>query len=130
MLNDGATAVEKYLTGYIVEKSLSVDNVFAIAMIFGFFAVPPIYQHRVLFWGILGALVMRGAMIALGNVLITQFHWILYLFAAFLILTALKMLFFKAEQGAQLELGGPHYALVFFSHRFLSRREVRRPSRT
>ncbi|WP_425613464.1 TerC family protein [Anatilimnocola sp. NA78] len=100
LLNDGATAVEKYLTGYIVEKSLSVDNVFVIAMIFGFFAVPTIYQHRVLFWGILGALVMRGAMIGIGNVLITQFHWVLYVFGAFLILTALKMLFFKTEHGA------------------------------
>jgi tellurite resistance protein TerC len=99
LLNDGATAVEKYLTGYVVEKSLSVDNVFVIAMIFGFFAVPAIYQHRVLFWGILGALVMRGAMIAIGNVLITQFHWVLYLFGAFLVLTALKMLVFKAEHG-------------------------------
>jgi tellurite resistance protein TerC len=100
LLNDGATAVEKYLTGYVVEKSLSVDNVFVIAMIFGFFAVPAIYQHRVLFWGILGALVLRGAMIAIGNVLITQFHWVLYLFGAFLVLTALKMLVFKADHGA------------------------------
>lgn len=100
LVNDGATAVEKYLTGYIVEKSLSVDNVFVIAMIFGFFAVPSIYQHRVLFWGILGALVMRGAMIALGNVLITHFHWVLYLFGAFLVFTAIKMLIFKADHGA------------------------------
>lgn len=100
LLNDGATAVQKYLTGYVVEKTLSIDNVFVIAMIFGFFAVPPIYQQRVLFWGILGALVMRGAMIAIGNVLITQFHWVLYLFGAFLILTAIKMLVFKAEHGA------------------------------
>jgi tellurite resistance protein TerC len=99
LLNDGGTAVEKYLTGYIVEKSLSVDNVFVIAMIFGYFAVPAIYQHRVLFWGIFGALVLRGAMIAVGNVLITHFHWILYLFGAFLVLTALKMLVFKAEHG-------------------------------
>lgn len=100
LLNHGATAVQKYLTGYVVEKTLSIDNVFVIAMIFGFFAVPAIYQHRVLFWGILGALVMRGAMIAIGNVLITQFHWVLYLFGAFLVLTAIKMLFFKAEHGA------------------------------
>jgi tellurite resistance protein TerC len=100
LINDGATAVEKYLTGYIVEKSLSVDNVFVIAMVFSFFAVPAVYQHRVLFWGILGALVMRGGMIALGNVLITQFHWILYLFGAFLVVTAVKMLVFKPEQGA------------------------------
>ena len=99
LVNGGATAVEKYLTGYIVEKSLSVDNIFVIAMIFGFFAVPPLYQHRVLFWGILGALVLRGAMIILGAKLIAEFHWILYLFAAFLILTALKMLFMKSEHG-------------------------------
>ncbi len=95
--NTGSSATEKYLTGYVVEKSLSVDNIFVIAMIFSFFAVPPMYQHRVLFWGILGALVMRGAMIALGAKLIAEFHWILYIFAAFLILTALKMLFFKTE---------------------------------
>ena len=65
-VNDGRSAVVKYLTGYVVEKSLTVDNIFVIAMIFGFLAVPPLYQHRVLFWGILGALVMRGVMIALG----------------------------------------------------------------
>ena len=90
--NSGATAVEKYLVGYVVEKSLSVDNIFVIAMIFGFFAVPALYQHRVLFWGILGALAMRGAMIAVGARLIAEFHWLLYVFAAFLIVTALKML--------------------------------------
>jgi len=99
LVNGGATAVEKYLTGYIVEKSLSVDNIFVIAMIFGFFSVPPLYQHRVLFWGILGALVLRGVMIVLGAKLIAEFHWILYLFAAFLILTALKMLFLKSGHG-------------------------------
>src|SRR3990170_5115839 len=97
LMNDGALATEKYLTGYIVEKSLSVDNIFVIAMIFGFFAVPPLYQHRVLFWGILGALLMRGAMIGLGAKLIAEFHWVLYLFAVFLILTAIKMLFLKTE---------------------------------
>lgn len=95
--NDGSTATQKYLTGYFVEKSLSVDNIFVIAMIFSFFAVPPLYQHRVLFWGILGALVLRGVMIALGAKLITEFHWVLYLFAVFLILTAIKMLFLKTE---------------------------------
>ena len=72
VLNDGTTATVKYLTAYVVEKSLSVDNIFVIAMIFGFFAVPPIYQHRVLFWGILGALLMRGAMIGLGAALIAR----------------------------------------------------------
>jgi tellurite resistance protein TerC len=96
--NDGARATEKYLTGYVVEKSLSVDNIFVIAMIFGFFAVPPLYQHRVLFWGILGALLLRGAMIGLGARLIAEFHWVLYVFAVFLILTAIKMLFLKTEQ--------------------------------
>jgi tellurite resistance protein TerC len=97
LTNSGATATEKYLTGYVVEKSLSVDNIFVIAMLFSFFAVPPIYQHRVLFWGILGALVLRGAMIGIGARLITEFHWILYIFAAFLIFTAIKMLFFNSE---------------------------------
>jgi tellurite resistance protein TerC len=98
LANDGARATEKYLTGYVVEKSLSVDNIFVIAMIFSFFAVPSIYQHRVLFWGILGALLMRGAMIGLGAKLIAEFHWVLYLFAVFLILTAIKMLFLETAQ--------------------------------
>jgi len=97
LTNGGPTATEKYLTGYAVEKSLSVDNIFVIAMIFGFFAVPPLYQHRVLFWGTLGALVLRGAMIGVGAKLIAEFHWILYLFAVFLILTAIKMLFLKTD---------------------------------
>jgi tellurite resistance protein TerC len=98
LTNDGAAATEKYLTGYVVEKSLSVDNIFVISVIFGYFAVPPIYQHRVLFWGILGALLMRGAMIGLGAKLIAEFHWVLYVFAIFLILTALKMLFLKPQE--------------------------------
>jgi tellurite resistance protein TerC len=98
VVNDGATATEKYLTGYVVEKSLSVDNIFVIAMIFRFFAVPPIHQHRVLFLGILGALVLRGVMIAIGAKVVAEFHWVLYLFACFLIVTAARMLFFfKAE---------------------------------
>lgn len=97
LMINGHTAVGKYLTGYVVEKSLSVDNIFVIAMIFAFFSVPAIYQHRVLFWGILGALVLRGAMIALGAKLIAEFHGILYLFAAFLILTAIKMLVVKTD---------------------------------
>ncbi len=97
VVNTGATAVVKYLTGYVVEKSLSVDNVFVIAMIFGFMAVPAIYQHRVLFWGILGALVMRGAMIAVGAALIAEFHWVLYVFGAFLVITGIKMLALKTD---------------------------------
>jgi tellurite resistance protein TerC len=94
-INDGQSATIKYLTGYIVEKSLSVDNIFVIAMLFGFFAVPPIYQHRVLFWGIIGALAMRAAMIVVGAALIAEFHWILYVFGGFLIVTAFKMFFMK-----------------------------------
>ncbi len=93
--NDGGSALLKYLTGFVVEKSLAVDNIFVIAMIFGFFAVPPIYQHRVLFWGIFGALVMRGAMIAIGSALIVKFSWIIYLFGGFLILTGVKMLLLR-----------------------------------
>lgn len=92
-INDGSQAVLKYLTGYLIEKSLSVDNIFVIAMLFSFFAVPPMYQHRVLFWGILGALVMRGVMIGLGAALIREFAWIVYVFGGFLILTGIKMLF-------------------------------------
>ena len=97
VINDGTTATVKYLTGYVVEWSLSVDNIFVIALIFGVFAVPAIYQHRVLFWGILGALVMRGAMIALGARLIAEFHWILYIFGVFLIVTGIKMLVLKTD---------------------------------
>lgn len=95
--NSGSMAAQKYLTGYVVEKSLSVDNIFVIAMIFGAFGVPQLYQHRVLFWGILGALLLRGAMIGIGAKVIAEYHWVLYLFAVFLILTAIKMLFVKTE---------------------------------
>jgi tellurite resistance protein TerC len=87
----GWTAAVQYLTGYVVEKSLAMDNIFVIAMIFGFFAVPGKYQHRVLFWGIIGALIMRGAMIAVGGELIMKYQWILIIFGLFLLLTALKM---------------------------------------
>ena len=92
MINDGAEAVIKYLTGYVVELSLSVDNMFVIAMIFRFLAVPAMYQHRLLFWGILGALTMRGIMIGIGAQLIQAFDWTLYLFGLLLIITAAKML--------------------------------------
>jgi len=96
-VNDGQAATIKYLTGYIVEKSLSVDNIFVIAMVFSFFAVPAIYHHRVLFWGIIGALAMRAVMIVIGATLIAEFHWVLYVFGGFLIITALKMFFLKTE---------------------------------
>lgn len=83
----------EFVTGYIVELSLSMDNVFVIALIFTYFRVPLEQQHRVLFWGILGALVMRGAMIGAGAVLIKQFHWMLYVMGGFLVFTGVKMLF-------------------------------------
>ncbi|MBB3267202.1 tellurite resistance protein TerC [Azospirillum sp. OGB3] len=82
----------EFLTGYLIEYSLSVDNIFVIALIFTHFAVPPQYQHRVLFWGILGALVMRGVLIVAGTALIQEFHWIIYIFGAFLIFSGIKML--------------------------------------
>ncbi|MCC7272002.1 MAG: TerC family protein [Alphaproteobacteria bacterium] len=88
----GARAGVEYLTGFIVEKSLAMDNVFVIAMIFGFFAIPRKLQHRVLFWGVLGVVVLRAVMIGVGATLVTEFAWILHLFAAFLIVTGLKML--------------------------------------
>lgn len=81
----------QFLTGYLIEKALSVDNIFVFVLIFAYFKVPPEYQHRVLFWGILGALVMRGSMIAVGATLIKQFHWIIYLFGAFLVFTGIRM---------------------------------------
>jgi tellurite resistance protein TerC len=86
-----------FITGYIVELSLSMDNVFVIAVIFSYFKVPASYQHRVLFWGILGALIMRGVMIWIGAELVKQWSWLLYVFGAFLLFTGIKMLFAKDE---------------------------------
>jgi tellurite resistance protein TerC len=99
---EGRRASIEFLTGYFVEMSLSMDNVFVIALIFGFFRVPLAHQHRVLFWGILGALVMRGLMIGLGVVLINRFDWILYVFGAFIVVTGIKMLFSR-ETGTDPE---------------------------
>ena len=87
----GREAGLAYFTGYLIEKALSVDNIFVFVVIFSFFHVPRRYQHRVLFWGILGALVMRGVMIAMGAYLIQQFHWVMYVFGAFLVFTGIRM---------------------------------------
>jgi tellurite resistance protein TerC len=87
----------QFLTGYVIELSLSMDNVFVIALIFGHFAIPSQYQHRVLFWGILGALIMRGTMIGLGSELISHLDWILYLLGALLVFSGIKMLVTKSE---------------------------------
>ncbi|MDH5590788.1 MAG: TerC family protein [Gemmatimonadota bacterium] len=88
----GAEASMAYLTGYILEKSLSLDNIFVIALIFSYFRVPLAHQHRVLFWGVLGALVMRGAMIGAGTLLIERFEWMTYVFGGLLLATAIRML--------------------------------------
>ena len=94
----GSGKALEFFTGYLIEKSLSVDNVFVFALLFSYFAVPPLYQHKVLFWGILGALVMRAVMIALGAVLIAKFAWIIYVFGGFLILTGIKMIVKREEE--------------------------------
>jgi tellurite resistance protein TerC len=96
--NGGRLAAVKFFTGYIVEMSLSMDNVFVIALIFEHLKVPSTLQHRVLFWGVLGALVMRGVMIGGGAALVARWHWVFYLFGAFLIVTAIKMLFAKEQE--------------------------------
>lgn len=87
----GSETALQFFTGYLIEKSLSVDNIFVFILIFSYFKVPALYQHRVLFWGILGALVMRAILIAVGATLIRELHWIIYVFGAFLILTGIKM---------------------------------------
>ena len=91
-------AILKYITGYLIELSLSIDNVFVIAVIFSSFAIPAKYQHEVLFWGILGAIVFRALMILFGVALINKFDWIVYVFGAFLLITAYRMLTHKEEQ--------------------------------
>jgi tellurite resistance protein TerC len=88
----GPTSGMQYYTGFLIEKSLALDNVFVIALIFTYFAIPRLYQHRVLFWGILGVIVLRAIMIGLGAALVSNFSWVLYVFGAFLILTGIKML--------------------------------------
>ncbi|MGQ0640259.1 MAG: TerC family protein [Gemmatimonadaceae bacterium] len=98
--NDGRLAWVKFVTGYLIELSLSADNVFVMAMLFAFLRVPNQFQHRVLFWGILGALVMRGVMIVLGASLVARYHWVLYVFGAFLVYTAIR-LFMARDIGAE-----------------------------
>ncbi len=90
----------EYLTGFVIEKSLAMDNIFVIAMIFSYFAIPRKYQHRVLLYGILGVIVLRGIMIAGGAAIVENFHWVLYLFAAFLVFTGIKMLV-SSDHGEQ-----------------------------
>jgi tellurite resistance protein TerC len=97
VINDGRLAAVKFVTAYLIELSLSADNVFVMAMLFSHLRIPPQYQHRVLFWGIMGALVMRGAMIVVGTSLIARYHWVLYVFGVFLVYTAVKMILTREE---------------------------------
>jgi len=94
----GSERAVEFLTGYLIEKALSVDNLFVFLVLFSYFAVPAALQHRVLFWGILGALVMRAGFIAAGAVLIHEFHWVIYLFGGFLVFTGAKLLFHRGEE--------------------------------
>lgn len=94
----GWESTAHYLTAFVVEKTLAMDNVFVIALIFTYFAIPRAYQHRVLFWGILGVIVLRGIMIGLGATIVASYAWVLYLFAVFLIFTGIKMLFVGDEE--------------------------------
>jgi tellurite resistance protein TerC len=103
-----------FLTGYVIEESLSVDNIFVIVLIFDYFRVPRICQHRVLFYGILGALLMRGLFIGLGAILIARFHWILYIFGAMLVITGFRMAFRDEE-----EFNGEQNPVVKFVRRFM-----------
>jgi tellurite resistance protein TerC len=127
---DGATAAKQYLTGYFVEKSLAMDNIFVIAIIFSAFAIPNKYQHRVLFWGIIGALVMRGIMIAVAGALVAQYMWVLIIFGAFLILTAVKMALAKGEsdpaQNPMVKLARKMFPVVTFfdGQKFFTKRTL------
>ena len=103
-----------FLTGYIIEESLSIDNIFVIVLIFQYFAVPAQYQHRVLFWGILGALVMRGLFIGLGAALLARFEWIIYIFGALLVITGVRMALKQDE-----EFNGEQNPVVRFVRRFM-----------
>ena len=133
--HDGADAVILFFTGYLIEKSLSIDNIFVIAIVFSFFGIPAVYQHRILFWGIFGALVTRGVMIGIGTLLIERFQWLLYVFGAILILTAVRMFSHKAEPDPTKnpivrlarrffpvtdEISGDHFTLVRDGKRMLT----------
>ena len=103
-----------FVTGYVIEESLSVDNIFVIVMIFSYFRVPEKYQHRVLFWGIVGALLMRGMFIGLGTLLLARFHWIIYIFGGMLVITGIRMAFKQDE-----EFDGESNAIVRVARRVL-----------
>jgi tellurite resistance protein TerC len=136
-VNDGRLAAVKFFTAYLIELSLSADNVFVMAVIFQQLRIPPQFQHRVLFWGILGAVIMRAAMIVLGVSLIARYHWILYAFGLFLIYTSVKLALTREETAVQAEeafairllrrffpvtgqFNGPHFTLRVSGRRMLT----------
>jgi len=114
LIQYGEVAALTFFTGYVVEVSLSVDNLFVIAVLFGYFGVPPDYQHRVLFWGILGAIIMRASLILIGVALVEQFHWVLYVFGAFLVLTGVRLVV-----GGENEPDPAHNPILKFLRRVL-----------
>ncbi len=132
--NPGKTAALLYLQGWVIEYALSMDNIFVIALIFTYFRIPAKYQHRVLFWGIMGALILRGVMIGVGAELVKQFHYILYFFGAFLVYTAMKIAFahsednFKPEESVMYRLTRKIYPLTptFDGHNFFTRIDGKR----
>jgi tellurite resistance protein TerC len=110
----GPQAGLQFFTGYLIERSLSIDNIFVFLMVFTYFGVPAKYQYKVLFWGILGALIMRGLFIGLGVLLISKFHWILYIFGAFLVYTGIKMI-----TAGDKEIKPEHNPILRFTRRFI-----------
>jgi tellurite resistance protein TerC len=112
----GRESALQFFTGYLIEKSLSIDNLFVFLLLFSYFKVPARYQHKVLYWGILGALLMRGFLIILGAALITRFHWILYIFGLFLVVTGVKMAF----QDGKKEVHPERNIVVRFFKKFFS----------
>jgi len=132
VVNDGRLAAVKFFTGYVIELTLSMDNVFVMALIFQHLRIPPLYQHRVLFWGILGALFMRGAMIGVGASLVAKYSWVLYIFGAFLVITAIRMLRSRDHQDVPKESAVISFLRTHFrvtdnydGHHFLTRIDLK-----
>lgn len=119
----GREAALQFFTGYLIEKSLSIDNLFVFLLLFTYFKVPAKYQHEVLFWGILGALIMRGGLILVGAVLIQKFHWILFIFGGFLVVTGIKMALQKETKEVHPER---NWVVKFFKKIFLSLQAITR----
>ena len=124
LVDQGGTGMEDaglFITGYLVELSLSLDNIFVISLVLTYFAVPKHYQHRVLFWGILGVILMRGLMIGVGSAAVQNFHWILYFFAGFLVFTGIKMLMMKEDDAHDM---ADNKVVKFFEKRMRVTKEL------